>query len=62
MKIKDLKKWLKDKPDKAEVSIMIETEDCQYQYDANDIAMVYGPNPYIVIMHEKKDKSYAGVK
>lgn len=30
-----------------------EPEKCQYEFEANDVAMVRGADAYVVIMHEK---------
>ena len=53
----ELKKWLANKPDELPVELMIETENCQYQFPLNDVAWSTdgegGPPKYIILMHEK---------
>ena len=55
----ELKAWLSEVNDNCPVEILIETEDCQYQYPMNDVAFVTRKGieqRYVVIMHEMFDR------
>lgn len=55
----DLKAWLQNINDTLPVHILIETEDCQYEYPMNDLAVWTRrgiEQSYVVIMHEMFDR------
>lgn len=51
----DLKGWLEKIDDNLPVQLMIETDNCQFEYPMNDVAIVTRKGieqRYIIIMHE----------
>jgi len=61
----ELRLWLAGLDDSVRIELLIETEDCQYQYPMNDVALVTRKGieqKYVVIMHEMFDRKVKTVK
>lgn len=62
MTVQDLKVWLANKPDAAPVRLMIETENCQYDFPLTGMALgrrnsegrIYEGH-YVVLMSERPE-------